>query len=375
MRRNLEDMSFQAEAVVNLDALASNTAKLAARAPGAAVMAAVKADGYGHGMVPAARASLEGGATWLGVATLDEAMALREAGIDAPTLAWLVAPGLGVAAAADAGVDLGVSSLAQLREIAAAGARRPARVHLKADTGMGRGGVPESQWGEFVEAAAKSQADGAIEVVGAWSHLACADEPAHPANAAQQAGFTRFLDAVAAAELQPRLRHLANSAALLSDPRTHYDLVRPGIAVYGYTQLSGGDFGLTPAMSLRARLVLVKPVPAGQGISYGHSYVAETDMEVGIAPIGYADGVPRTASGRAWVNLGGRRRRVLGRICMDQFAVDATGLNAAPGDVVELFGPDVITADDWADWQGTISNEILTSIGARAPRRYVKASR
>jgi alanine racemase len=364
-------MSFQAEAVVDLDTIAGNVATLVGRTD-AEVLTAVKGNGYGHGMVPAAQACLAGGASWLGVATLAEAMALRAAGVTAPVLAWLVAPGQDLAAAIDSGVDLAATSMAQLSELLAVSARRPARVHLKADTGMGRGGAPRADWEQLCELAAKGQADGRIDVVGAWSHLACADEPEHPANAAQRAAFTDFLTAVAAAGLTPRWRHLANSAALLSDPGTHYDLVRPGIAAYGYPPVPG-DFGLRPALRLRAQLVLVKRLPAGHGIGYGHTFIAGRPTTVAVVALGYADGIPRAVSNRGQVTVAGRRRPILGRISMDQFTIDVGDDGVRPGDVAELFGPDDLTAEDWAGWNDTISYEILTSIGSRVPRRYLKA--
>ena len=364
-------MSFQAEAVVDLTAISGNVAALAAHTD-AAVLAAVKADGYGHGIVAAARASLEGGADWLGVATLDEAFRLRSAGITAPLLAWLVAPGLDLAGAIEADIDLAATSITQLAEIAGAAGRRPARVHLKADTGMGRGGVPEAQWPRFAELAAKAQADGRVEVVGAWSHLACADEPGHPANAAQHAAFTRYLDILGATGVTPRLRHFANSAGLLVDPASHYDLVRAGIAVYGFAPVPG-DFGLRPAMTLRARLVLVKRIDAGHGISYGHDFVADRPTTIASAPLGYADGIPRGTSGTAEVLAGGKRRPVRGRICMDQSMIDFGDDEAQAGDIVEFFGTGAITAQHWAEWNHTIVNEILTAIGTRVPRRYVRS--
>ncbi|WP_415647332.1 alanine racemase [Stackebrandtia soli] len=363
-------MSFQAEAVVNLEAIAANVANLARRTS-AELMPAVKADGYGHGLIPAARACLAGGATRLGVATLPEAMALRADGVTVPILAWLAAPGLDLEPAIEADVSLGASSVAQLREFVAVRASRPAKVHLEVDTGMGRGGVVEDEWGRLCEFAAKAQADGLIELVGVWSHMACADEPEHPANAAQKSAFERFLDAVSAAGLDPAYRHLANSAALLTDRSTHYDVVRPGIAVYGYSPIVGQDYGLRPAMSVRARLTQVKRLPAEHGISYGHTYVTDRPTTVAVVPLGYADGIPRSTSNKAEVLINGERHPIVGRVCMDQVVVKLGKAKAHPGDVAEFFGDGEITADDWAIWHDTISYEILTSIGARVRRRYV----
>ncbi|ADD40273.1 alanine racemase [Stackebrandtia nassauensis] len=362
-------MSFQAEAVVDLGTIAANVEALAGRTS-AAVMPALKANGYGHGLVPAARACLDGGASRLGVATLDEAMELRNSGVAAPILAWLVAPGLDLAAAVDADIELAVASREQLSAVADAGARHPARIHLKADTGMGRGGAPRAEWQTLVDLAAKAQADGRIEIVGAFSHLACADEPGNPLTQSQDDNFRDFLDLLWAADVQPQWQHLANSAGLLAHPDTHYNLVRPGIAVYGYPPVAT-EAPLRPAMTLRARVVLVKTLPAGHGIGYGHTYVTKRPTRVAIVPLGYADGIPRSTSNRAEVLVGGRRCPIRGRVSMDQVVVEVDEGDVRAGDVVEFFGDGDITAEDWATWHDTISYEILTSIGPRIPRRYV----
>ncbi|WP_240037663.1 alanine racemase [Glycomyces paridis] len=369
-------MSGLAKASADWRRLAHNVEALAAVA-GVPMMAMVKADAYGHGMVPAARVSLEAGAAGLGVVTLREAWQLKRlpdlAG--ATVMAFFFSPEQpGLAEVVGAGIELGVSSLAQLDAVGAAAeaAGRPARVHLKADTGMSRGGVPEHEWDRFTEAAAKRQAAGAVVAVGAWSHLACADEVDHPANAAQKAAFERYLEAVGAAGLEPEVRHLANSAALIADPETRYDMVRPGIALYGYNPVPRFAVDLRPVLELRSTVMSCKRLPAGTGISYGHTVVLERDTNVALVPLGYADGVPRAASGRAEVYLAGRRRRVLGRICMDQFVVDCGDDVVRPGEPVVLIGageqhPD---ADDWSAWAGTIPNDVLTGLGSRVPRLW-----
>jgi alanine racemase len=365
---------------VDLDAIRGNVAALQERASSATVMAVVKADGYGHGMVPSARAALDGGAAWLGVAFVEEALALRAAGIDAPTLAWLVSPGEDFAAAVTAGIDLGVSATWALDDIAAAArsADRPAHVHLKADTGLGRAGATAPEWPLVVDAAAKHAASGELEITGIWSHLAYADSPGHPTIARQRAAFDEALDVAARAGVRPQVRHLANSAATLVLPDTHYDVVRPGVAIYG---LSPGpevgraaELGLRPAMTLRARIALVKDVEAGQGVSYGHRYTTERPTRLGLVPLGYADGIPRHATNVGPVRIGGRRFTVSGTVCMDQFVVDVGDLPVQPGDEVEIFGAGDEggpTAEDWAQAVGTINYEIVTRIGARVPRRYV----
>lgn len=366
---------WQAEVRVDLDAIRHNVARLAASTT-AEVMAVVKGDGYGHGMVPVARAALEAGATWLGACTLDEALVLRRAGITAPVLAWLLAPGLPLAEAVAAGIDLSGGSTALLDEIIAASelAKRPARVHLKVDTGLGRGGCARSEWPRLVETAVKAQADGAIEVVGVWSHLARADEVGHPANDEQLAAFRDALDVAAQSGIKPRYRHIANSAATLTRPDTHFDLVRTGIAMYGLSPIPGQTFGLRPAMTVRARVMLTKRVPAGHGVSYGHTYTTGRETTLAVVPLGYADGVPRVASNTGPVWLGGKVRRVAGRVCMDQIVLDCGDDDVRPGDVAVLFGPGdhgEPTADDWAEVSGTISYEILTRFGSpRIARGY-----
>ena len=368
---------FTAE--VDLDAVRANVTELARRAGSAAVMAVVKADGYGHGMVPSARAALDGGASWLGVAFVEEALALRAAGIDAPVLAWLLTPHSDVRAAIDANIDVSVSADWTLELVSAAAQQsgRRARVHLKVDTGLGRAGAIGAGWPALVENAAKQQAEGVIDVVGVWSHLAHADAPAHPTIDKQRAAFVEALDVAARAGLQPQVRHLANSAATLVLPQTHFDLVRPGVAVYGLSpgpQVGrAGDLNLRPVMRLSAEVALVKRVPAGQGVSYGHRYTTTASTQLALVPVGYADGVPRHATNVGPVQINGRRFVVSGTVCMDQFVVDVGEHPVSAGDVAVLFGPGEDgepTADDWAAAIGTINYEIVTRVGSRVPRTY-----
>jgi len=378
---------FPARAVVDLAAIRDNVRSLAAHAPTAQVMAVVKADAYGHGLVPVARAALAGGATWLGTAQVEEALALRAAGIVGPrVLTWLYAPGAPLAEALAADVDVSVAAPWAVDEVVAAAraAGRTARVHLKIDTGLGRNGVLPGAFGDIVPALLRAQAEGALRLVGAWSHLAFADEPDHPTVRAQEEVFAAAVRSLEAAGADLEVRHLANSAATLTRPAAHYDLVRPGLAVYGLSpvpQLGGpAAFGLTPVMTLQAELATVKAVPAGQGVSYAHRYVTDRATTLGVVPLGYADGIPRHASGTGPrlggpVQVAGRRLGVVGRVCMDQFVLDL-GPDAAEraGDVVTLFGPGTDgepTAQDWADAAGTISYEITTRLGARVPRVYV----
>ncbi len=373
---------WQAEVFVDLDAIEANVRLLRARTMasasggGAELMAVVKGDGYGHGMAPAARAALRGGATWLGGCTVGEALALRQAGITAPVLAWLASPGTPYAPAVEANVDLTAATTAQLKEIVGAAQRvnKPARLHLKLDTGLGRGGSGVADWASLCEAAAKAQADGAIEMVGVWSHLANADEPEHPANDAQAAAFREGIEVAQRLGITPQYRHLANSAATLTRPDLHFDLVRCGIACYGLSPLAEPVPGLRPAMTARARVTLTKRVPAGQGVSYGHTYTTARSTTLAVVPLGYADGVPRAAGNRAPVRLGGSNRVIAGRVCMDQIVLDCGDDVVSAGDVAVLFGPGDDggpTADDWARAVDTINYEIVTRFGsARVQRVY-----
>jgi alanine racemase len=259
---------------------------------------------------------------------------------------------------------------------AARAAGRPARVHLKVDTGLSRAGATAADWPELVTAAGKAAAGDEVEVVGAWSHFAYADAPGHPTIAAQVAAFGEAVEAARRLGVDPQVRHLANSAATLTLPDAHFDLVRPGIACYGLTPVPPEPFELVPAMTLRSMVALAKRVPAGSGVSYGHAYTTGKETGLALVPLGYADGIPRAATSVGPVRLGGRRRTVSGRVCMDQFVVDVGDDPVAAGDEVLLFGPGRSgepTAQDWADALGTISYEIVTRIGARVPRTYVGA--
>jgi len=367
------------ELIVDLDAITANTQVLVSRSGSAGVMAVVKADAYGHGLVPSARAAIAGGAQWLGVALLDEALALRAGGIEDPVLAWLVGRGEPWAEALTRSIDLSVSDVWVLDDITAAARElgRVARVHLKVDSGLGRSGAPVGDWPALVDAARKAELDGIIVVVGVWSHLAYADAPGHPTIDRQLEVFQNAVDIAERAGLQPEVRHLANSAATLTRPDTHFDLTRPGLAVYGLSPLRdapAASLGLLPAMSLQARLTLVKRVPAGHGVSYMHRYVTNRETTLGLVPLGYADGVPRNSTNVGPVQVGGRRRTIAGVVCMDQFVVDLGDDPLAIGDVVSLFGPGNSgepTAQDWADATGTISYEIVTRMGPRIARRYL----
>jgi alanine racemase len=359
----------RADLRIDLDAIRHNVAVLSrhARRSGARTMAVVKADGYGHGAVPVARAALDAGADQLGVASVQEALQLRAAGITAPLLCWLHVHGEDFRPAVDARVDLSVSTVQTLETVVAAASERgrTGTVHLKIDTGLSRNGCPERLWPALVEAAAKAQAGGHIRVAAVWSHLACADEPGHPSIDRQVERFHSAYQLAVAAGLQPQ-RHLANSAATLTRPDLHFDMVRPGIAVYGLDPVPRhGNHELRPAMTFRSSVAMTKRLDAGESVSYGHTWTAPRAVNLALVPVGYADGVPRSLSARMSVWLAGRRRPVVGRICMDQLVALCDDDDVAEGDEVLLFGPGdhgEPTAAEWAEQLGTLHYEIVTSM-------------
>ena len=366
------------EIVVDLAAIRHNVRTLRELVAPAQMMTVVKADGYGHGMLPVAAAAREAGADWLGVATVDEALALRAGGDVGPLLCWLDVPGERYSEAIQRDIDVTAYTVSELDAIAGSAhhVHRPARLQLKIDTGLSRGGATADDWPELVAAAARLQERGLVRVTGVWSHFACSDEPDHPANDAQEQAFLAALGVAEQAGLRPEVRHLANSAAAVLRPSSRFDLVRCGIASYGLDPAPGvsPDLGLVPAMTVRAALSLSKPISVGAGVSYGHTWTADRDTTVGLIPAGYGDGVPRHAGNAAEAWVDGRRRPVRGRICMDQFVVDLGGDLPAAGSEVVLFGTGQAgepTAQDWAEACGTINYEIVTRIGGRMHRRYV----
>lgn len=361
----------RAEVTIDLRAIEHNIALLAERAAGAATMAVVKADGYGHGALPVAKAALRGGATWLGACSLAEGLELREAGIEVPILSWLDSVDVDFAAGIAAGIDITASSRGELARIADAAARLGvrARVHLKIDTGLCRNGCAEAEWPALVKDAAASD----LEIVAIWSHFACADELGHPSIDAQAERFDAAYRVALEAGLRP-LRHLANSAATLTRPEFAFDLVRTGIAMYGLNPVPTDD-DLRPAMTFRSSVTLVKRVRSGESVSYGQTWTTPSDTTLALIPVGYADGVPRNLSGQLSVWLDGQRRPVVGRVCMDQLVVDCGEHEPAVGAEVVLFGQGTRgepTAREWADTLGTIDYEIVTSMyRPRVARRYI----
>lgn len=370
-----------AEAVVDLGAIAHNVQVLREHAGSAQVMAVVKADGYGHGATPVARAALAAGAAELGVATLDEAIALRRDGITAPVLAWLHAPGTDFAPALAADVQIAVSSVRQLDEVLDATARtgQAATVTVKVDTGLNRNGVTAAEYPAMLSALQRAVADNSIHLRGLMSHLVYGDDPENPVNDLQAQRFADMLAEASRQGVRYDVAHLSNSPSAMTRPDLAYDMVRPGIAVYGLSPIpERGDMGLRPAMTLKCSVAMVKSVHAGEGVSYGHTWIADRDTTLALLPVGYADGVYRMLSGRIDAMINGRLRRSVGRICMDQFVVD---LGPGPVDVTEgdeaiLFGPGTAgepTAQDWADLLGTIHYEVVTSPRGRVARTYREA--
>jgi alanine racemase len=373
---------LERSAVIDLEAIRHNVRQFVAIASPAKVMAVVKADAYGHGAVQVARAALDAGARWLGVAHISEALALRAAGIDAPLLAWLHTSESNFAAAVAAGIDIGVSGWELDAVVAAAREQeRPARIHLKVDTGLGRNGCTIEHWDRLLGTAMEHQDEGLLRVVGVFSHLAVADEPHRPETDEQLAVFREAIAMAEDSGVDPEVRHIANTPAALSRPDSHFDLVRVGLGLYGLSPFAGqpsAELGLRPAMTVRTLLSNCKQVPEGQGVSYGLRYRTPGESTLGLVPLGYADGVPRVATGGP-LRINGTTYPVVGRIAMDQMVVDFGDVDPAeaaglPGSEVVMFGDGSDggpTADDWAAAAGTINYEIVTRISPRVPRSYL----
>ena len=403
----VEGRDYPSSAAVDLAAIRHNLGVLRAAAPGALQLATVKANAYGHGLLPVARAALDGGADWLGVAQLAEAFTLRhgldEAGVaraDAPILAWISTSSSDFAAAIEADIDLSVSWTWVLADICAAARQvgRPARVHVKIDTGMSRAGSTLADLPALASALRMAADDGLVDVVGAWSHMSRADDPSEAGNASTASHvriFEEGLAILADAGITPRIRHLSATSGILWHPEAHYDMVRAGIGLYGLSPdpavATAEELGLIPALELRAPLTSVKVIEEGTPASYGGTWVAPTRRWIGLVPLGYGDGILRAVSNRARVVVhtasGPFNAPIVGRVCMDQFTVDlgqAEGspgtptarsgqAPAAPGDIATLFGSGVggeALADDWAQAAGTINYEIVTHLGAHIPRIY-----
>lgn len=367
-------------ATIDLSAIAHNTSVIKSRVNNAQVMALVKADGYGHGLVQSARAAQAGGASWLATATMIEAIALREAGIHGPVLCWLYGTHDPFMESISRDIDLGVSSVEAVEAIAQAAYNviRRARVHIKVDTGMGRNGIRMDQLPALADALKKHRED--IEVVGVMSHLASADDLDDPQTELQLKNFQTALDLIHSNGFEFQIRHIANSAGALGIPATHFDLVRPGISLYGVSPSkqfgSALELGLQPAMIMKAVIASVKRVPAGSPVSYSHQYITDKNTQLALIPLGYSNGIPRIASNIGPVLVGGERRTISGRVCMDQFVVDIADIAAKAGDEIVLFGDSNQghpTIDEWADICQTIPHEILTRLGPAVHREYINS--
>ena len=369
-------MDGHPEALIDLDAIQANVAALARHVGAAQVMAVVKSEGYGHGMLETAAAALAGGATWLGVVHVRDAIALRLAGFTVPVLSLLGSPDAPHADAIRHGVDLTVGTAALVDQIALAaeGAGKPARIHLEADTGMTRGGATAADWAGLVHAALAAESAGLVKVTGLWSHFACADIPGHPSIDTQLSAFKAAVTFAERAGARPEVRHMANTPATLTLPQAYFDLVRPGGAVVGLSTLPGGPpEWLRPAMTLRTRLVQVKRVAAQTPVSYAHRYVTDREMTLGLVPLGYNEGIPRHATNKGWLFLRGKRFKIAGTVNMNQIILELGDESAEEGDEVILFGPGdrgEPTAQEWADLLGTLSYEIVTRFTGKVPRTY-----
>ena len=378
-------MENRAEVLIDLGAIRENIKYLMAKS-GKPALAVVKADGYGHGLLPVAKSALSAGASWLGVALLEEAKALRQGGINAPIIAWLTPVTDDFASAISEDIDIAIPSLAHLEAItsAARSLGKCARVHLEVDTGMSRGGAL-NEWSELVSSAKSYQDSGLIKVIGIWSHFARADEAGHEFNNKQLENFKSAVAEAKSVGITPEVIHLSNSAAAINDADSHFDLLRLGIAIYGlspdFSHMGSSEkLNLKPAMSIRARIHLVKDIPAGSQVGYGGSAITKVDTKLGVIAMGYSDGIPRSANSSAGVLVGNKRAPIIGRVSMDQFVVDlGRDSSAKAGDWAYIIGSNPsdsytsassYTADSWASASATINYEIVTRIAARVKRIY-----
>lgn len=360
---------------IELEAVARNTRMLADRS-GRPVMAVVKANGFGVGAVDSARTALANGADGVGVTSIAEALELRDAGVDAPILSWLNPVEADFATAIAHDVDLVVPSLEHLDAVTKATdtARRVARIHLHVDVGMYRDGAPRADWPDLFESAVARQSHGAVVVIGVMGHLGHGETPADPLNAIGKAAYAEALAMAEQCGIRPQIRHLAATAATLNDRQTHYDTCRVGAGLAGIDP--SGSVQLHQPFTLTAPIVSIRDVPAGAFVGYGRTYQTSRPSRLAQLPLGYADGLAMQASGRAEVLINGSRRRIVGRISMDQAVVDLGDALAQPGDPAIVFGPGADgepTVAQWAEWADTLPHAIVTGIGERVRRVVVPA--
>jgi alanine racemase len=360
---------------VDLRAIRRNVARFRSVA-GVEVCAVVKANGYGHGMLPVARAALDAGATWLAIAMVEDGIELRRDGIDAPLLLLSEPPLAAIPYLLENDLTPTVYRAPFIAALEAAGhARgRPVDVHMKADTGMARVGIPEHEWNDRLEQLAVARW---LHVTGASTHLSRADEPSQPTTDEQLRAFDRFLSRGAALGLHPTIVHTANSAGALLHPAARRTMIRPGIGIYGLSpgaEVDAADHDLEPALRVVSEVSHVKRLDAGVPVSYGHTWHAPNDGWLATVPIGYADGVPRAVSNRCDALLGGRRRPIVGRVTMDQLTLWCDDDPPQVGDPVVLLGDqgdERVRAEEWADAADSITYEIVTQLTARLPRRHL----
>ena len=369
----------RASAEINLSAITQNFKSIKSRTT-ADVLAVVKADAYGHGLIPVSKALEEAGADWFGTALLEEAINLRKAGILKPIISWLTPLGEDFKSAIDLDIDLGIPSIDLLDEVikAASLTGKAARIHLEIDTGMSRGGVL-SEWDQLIKSVLVGVNLKLLKVIGIWSHFARADEPAELMNQEQLSLFEEKVNQAKTAGIDAQFIHIANSAALFTNKSTHKNIIRSGIALFGLspdikTIGDSSSLGLKPAMKLKAKLNLVKEVKAGSSVGYGGTAVLKSDTKLGVITLGYADGIPRNTNNLAGVFVDKKRAPIIGRVSMDQFVVDlGITSTAKTGDEVIVFGDGSsgeYTVDEWAKAANTINYEIITRIGPRVPRIY-----
>ena len=358
---------------VDLSAIRENIKTLKSLSPNSELMAVVKADAYGHGLIQTAKASREAGAQWLGTALFEEAIQLRDSHDKGKILAWLGDEAIDFEESIAKDVDLGISTYSQLEKItqAANTQNKKAQVHIKVDTGLNRNGISLDNFLDFYQSVTSNPA---INLVGIMSHFAFPDDPKNETNLEQIARMnylkTQVNDSI--------IFHLANSMATLELPAAHFDLVRPGLAIYGLHPqgevAKAKQFNLKPALSLKAKIVNLKSVKKDQGVSYNHTYRTSTDTQLAVIPLGYSDGIDRRASNTAPIEIAGKIYKISGRVCMDQFVVDVGSDFKNPDAVVTLFGDSANghpSVEDWANAVGTINYEIIARLATRLKRVYL----